>query len=173
MEPYRVNIAGLSHKIHQFEYEIGEGFFDRYGKNLISSGTFSVKVSIDKRETFLNVEFDIKGIARLICDRSLDPFDFPVEEKNKVVFKFGEEDQEISDEIVIIHRDTVSLELGQYIYEFICLAIPMKKLHPRYQDEDTDDEGGIIYTSSPEENDDKDSPKNGTDPRWDILKKLK
>jgi uncharacterized metal-binding protein YceD (DUF177 family) len=127
-------------------------------------------VSIDKRETFLDIEFDIKGTARLNCDRSLDPFDYPIDAKKKVVFKLGEEDQEISDEIVIIHRDTVSLELGQYIYEFICLAVPMKKLHPRYQGEDMAEEG-IIYSSS--QNDDDDDNNNESDPRWDILKKLK
>ena len=35
----------------------------------------------------------------------------------------------------IIQRDTAWLELGQYIFEFIALAIPIKKLHPRFQEE--------------------------------------
>ena len=49
------------------------------------------------------------------------------------MFKYGDKDEEITDEIMIIHRDTATLELGQYIYEFIALAIPLKKLHPKFQ----------------------------------------
>lgn len=170
LDKYRVNIVGLSINTHHFNYEFGDAFFDQYGKDLISEGSFVANVSIDKRETFLDVEFDIKGIARLICDRSLDLFDYPIDTQNKVLFKFGEEDQEISDEIVIIHRDTVSLELGQYIYEFICLAVPMKKLHPRFQEEEDSENDELIYSSS-KEKDDNDN--NESDPRWDALKKLK
>ena len=72
----------------------------------------------------------------MICDRSLEPFDYPMQARNKIVFKYGDTDEEITDEIMIIHRDTATLELGQYIYEFIALAIPLKKLHPKFQDEE-------------------------------------
>lgn len=163
---YRVNILGLSHSIHHFDYQIDEAFFDHYGKGLIETGNFNVKVSIDKRETFLEAEFEVAGAVQLICDRSLDSFDFPIKTRKKMVFKYGEEEQELSDEIQIIQRDTVSLDLGQLMYEFIALSVPMKKLHPRYNDEDPDEEK-IIYTSSEEKKEE------GIDPRWDILKKLK
>jgi uncharacterized metal-binding protein YceD (DUF177 family) len=72
----------------------------------------------------------------------------------------------------MIHRDSDSLELGQYIYEFINLEVPMKKLHPRYAgEEDDDSEGKIIYSSG----DQKGADENGEDidPRWEKLKKLK
>ena len=80
--------------------------------------------------------------------------------------------EEITDEIIIIHRDTATLELGQYIYEFIALAIPLKKLHPSFRMRRTEDdsEGKIVYTSeaAEEKKDEED-----IDPRWNILKKLK
>jgi uncharacterized metal-binding protein YceD (DUF177 family) len=96
-----------------------------------------------------------------------------VDAEKKLVFKYGDTDQELSDEIIMIHRDTDTLELGQYIFEFITLEIPIKKLHPRFQDEEESDdfaEGKIIYTSKPSGDDN-----NGEDidPRWEILKKLK
>jgi uncharacterized metal-binding protein YceD (DUF177 family) len=88
-----------------------------------------------------------------------------------VIFKYGEEAQEISDEIVVITRDQDSLDLGQYLYEFIILEIPIKKIHPDLQEED-EEEGNLkmIYsTGSDEDNDDN----NEIDPRWEKLKKLK
>jgi uncharacterized protein len=168
---YGVNIIGLSNKLHHFDYDVGDEFFRKYGTDLVSRGKFRADVALNKHETFIEADFHINGSATLICDRSLEPFDLPIATKRKIVFKYGDADEEISDEIVIIHRDTATLKLGQYIYEFIALAIPMKKLHPRFQQEDTDEstEGKIVYSSETPDEDQGES----IDPRWDILKKLK
>lgn len=171
LKAFKVNIFGLSNKIHHFDFEIGDEFFSHYGTGLVSQGSFHVDITLDKRETFIEAGFIIKGEATLICDRSLDPFKQPMKIDKKIVFKYGEANEELSDEIIMIHRDTDSLELGQYIYEFIGLGVPMKKLHPRYRDEiDADDqaEGKIIYSSAEPQKDEED-----IDPRWEKLKKLK
>lgn len=179
MGAYRVNIIGLSNKVHHFSYEVGEALFREYGSDLVSEGSFRVEVSLDKCETFLEADFTIRGTARLVCDRSLEPFDYPIDTYRKVVFKYGDQDEEITDEIIIIQRDTAWIELGQYIYEFIALAIPLKKLHPRFQAEAEDDdeqtEGRIVYTSGGTEGDDKneDEGDGEIDPRWNALRKLK
>ena len=166
MERYRVNILGLSLSIHHFEYDFGGEFFKKYGSGLVSEGAFKVDVALDKRETFLDTTFKINGSVRLVCDRSLDEFDYPIDASYKIIFKYGDEDKEISEDVVMIHHGTESLELGQYIYEFIALAIPMKKLHPRFEGESGEEEGGIVYTSETDEK------KEETDPRWEMLKKL-
>jgi uncharacterized protein len=176
---YSINIVGLSNKLHHFEYEIGDEFFKQYGAGLVSNGRFRANVDLNKHETFMEADFKIKGTATLICDRSLEPFEYPLWTNRKVLFKYGDKTEEISDEIIMINRDAVSLELGQHIYEFIALAIPMKKLHPRFQMEeafeDTDAEGKIVYSSEAAkegkqgDGDDEDN----IDPRWNILKKLK
>ncbi len=172
MREYRINIIGLSNKLHTFHFEVGNAFFEHYGQGLVSEGNFGVDVDLDKHETFLDARFRISGNARLICDRSLDPFSYPVRVDKHVVFKYGETDQELSDEIVMIQRDADSLELGQYIYEFIGLEIPIKKLHPRYADEpEENSEGKIIYSSESDTTDEAGS--DVIDPRWEKLKKLK
>lgn len=86
------------------------------------------------------------------------------------MFKYGEEAQEISDEIMIITQDQVSLDLGQFIYEFIALSIPIKKIHPSLRTDDEDEsEFKMIYSTSVDE---EETPEE-TDPRWEKLKKLK
>lgn len=130
LKDFSVNIIGLSKKVHHFQFELKDDFFEHYGKEVLSSGYFDAGVSLDKRETFIEVDFKISGHAKLICDRSLEPFDHPLKIDRKVIFKYGEESHEISDEIVIITRDQDSIDLGQYMYEFIVLAIPIKKIHP-------------------------------------------
>ncbi|MBS1951288.1 MAG: hypothetical protein OJF59_003139 [Cytophagales bacterium] len=163
---YSVNILGLSKGIHTFEFQLGEDFFEKLGRETAETGNLAVKVILDKRETFIEAEFTITGSVRLICDRSLDEFDYPITLSKKVVFKYGEKPQEISDEIIIIQAKQAQLELGQLMYEFISLEIPMKKLHPRFIDETSDD--SMVYSSKTE--DEKIEP---IDPRWEKLKKLK
>ncbi|HET9054036.1 MAG TPA: DUF177 domain-containing protein, partial [Cyclobacteriaceae bacterium] len=129
-------------------------------------GKFTVTVALDKRETFLETEFKIRGSVKLVCDRSLDEFDYPIDVNRKIIFKYGDQDMEVSEDVIIIRHGTEVLEIGQYIYEFIALAIPMKKLHPRFQNES--DEEGIMYSSGSGE----EKKENEIDPRWEMLKKL-
>ena len=172
MGAYSVNIIGLSQKAHEFDFKVGDEFFRQYGTEILQGGDFEAKVVLDKHETFIDGDFSIVGTAKLVCDRCLEPFDQPVKVHRKVMFKYGEEPAELSDEIVVITRDQAQLELGQFIYEFINLEIPMKKLHPKFRDEeeteDNNAEGRIVYKSESDHNDDDD-----TDPRWEKLKKLK
>ena len=166
MERYRVNILGLSLNIHHFEYELGPDFLKKYDSGLVSECNFKADIDLDKRETFLDANFSVKGSVKLVCDRSLDEFDYPIDISSKIIFKYGDEDREVSEDVVMIHHGTETLELGKFMYEFIALAIPMKKLHPRFEDE-SDEEGGIIYTSETGE-----EKKEEIDPRWEMLKKL-
>jgi uncharacterized protein len=174
LKDFSVNIIGLSKKVHHFQFELNDGFFEHYGNEVLSSGYFDAEVVLDKRETFIEVDFKISGHTKLICDRSLEPFDHPLKIDRKVIFKYGEEPQEISDEIVIITRDQDSIDLGQYMYEFIVLAIPIKKIHPDLkEEEEQDDESNvkIVYSTSTEKEAEK--KEEDIDPRWEKLKKLK
>lgn len=177
MGAYSVNIIGLSNKIHHFEYEFGDEFFRQYGTDLVSQGRFHVEAELNKHETFIEANFKIKGTATLICDRTLEPFDYPIWKTHKVLFKYGEQNEEISDEIIMIHRESATLELGQLIYEFIGISIPMKKLHPRFRTEesveDETSEGKIVYSSDTSTEEKNEDGSDGIDPRWNILKKLK
>jgi uncharacterized protein len=164
---FSVNILGLSKKEHSFEFQLGETFFAKYGKEVVSGGDFKTKVILNKRETLIEADFDIQGKAHLICDRSLDPFDHPMKISKKVIFKYGEVAEEISDEIIVIPRDQDVLDVGQLMYEFIVLDIPIKKIHPRFEqdNEDENEEGKLIYQTEKDET--------AIDPRWEVLKKLK
>lgn len=170
---FSVNIIGLSIKAHEFSYQLGKSFFEEFGKDLLEDGQFEARVVLDKHETFIEGTFSISGTARLICDRSLEPFDFPIETVNKMVFKYGPEEAEVTDEIMTIPQDKATLNIGQFLYEYIALALPMKRIHPKFQEQEEDDddetEGKIIYTSQTKE------AENGSsiDPRWEALKKLK
>ncbi len=168
MKPLSINIAGLDLKAHHFSYTLDERFIKEYGQGYLPEGHFSVEIVLDKHETFIEADFKIEGKAKLTCDRSLEIFDYPISIQKRMLFKYGEQDEELTDEITIISRDRSILDMGQLVYEFIGLAIPMKKLHPRFQDQDENEEGKMVYSSSNDEEIESDK----TDPIWDKLKKL-
>jgi len=165
---FSVNILGLSKEVHLFEFQLEEDFFKKYGQEVVTNGKFAARVSLDKKETFIEADFKIEGHAFLNCDRSLDEFEYPISIARRIVFKYGDEPKEVSDEIIVIKHDQQKLDVGQLMYEFIALEIPIKKLHPRFlQETDDEMEGKIIYSSSTE------AEEEGIDPRWEKLKKLK
>jgi uncharacterized protein len=169
VKAYRIDILGLSYSEHSFDFELGNSFFEVYGSESLNKGHFHAQVILNKKETFIEVEFNINGQASLMCDRSLELFDFPMTIRKKMVFKYGEEAQEVDEEVTIITRDQASLEVGQLMYEYILLDIPMKRLHPRFANESTQEDLTLVYSSETSPTDESDD----IDPRWEKLKKLK
>lgn len=170
LDRFNIDIYKLSNAIHQYDFEFGDTLFGEFEDGFVDKGKGKVNVSLEKNESFIKLTMIIDGNIELQCDRSLDLFDFPINIEKSIIFKYGEEEQELDDEIIIINRNRQSLNLAEFIYEFIGLEVPMKKLHPRFEDETDNDE--LIYSS---ENDNKEVENKTTDidPRWEILKKLK
>ena len=168
LDKFNIDIFRLSNSIHDYQFEIGNSFFEAQPGSLVNEGQGSVKVLLDKNDNFIKASFELDLAVKLECDRSLEPFDFPIKKEENLIFKFGEEEAEVDDDIVIINRNRQRLNMAQYIYEFIGVSIPMKKLHPKYENEGDVDE--MIYSSG-NENDEESTE--AIDPRWQKLKKLK
>jgi uncharacterized protein len=175
LREFNIDIFRLNNGTYNYEFDVKEDFFEFFNFGLMETGKAKAYIQMIKSETLINMNIKVKGSVELTCDRSLEPFDFPLDTDNKILFKFGDRDEEVSDEIIIIDRNTQRLNVAQHIYDFISLAIPMKKIHPRFQeeeeDEDDETEVKLIYTSGTEE--EINEEEEDVDPRWKILKNLK
>jgi uncharacterized protein len=176
---YDIGIISLSHKEHIFNYELSDSFFELFEDSFIKKGALKVTLKLNKSETFIQANFILEGTVELVCDRSLENFDYPVSTNDTLLVKFGESFEELSESIIVIPRDQATLNIAQYLFEYIGLAIPMKKLHPRFSEENEseDSENVLIYsTIKPEDlnNDEEDKvDEAGLDPRWDLLKNIR
>ncbi|MFT6969950.1 MAG: hypothetical protein ACJAXX_000513 [Roseivirga sp.] len=177
LRKYEVQIYKLSHGHHEFEFTLDRDFFDLFENDIVNEGKLLAKVSLEKSDTMLQTSFKISGSVSLECDRSLDMFDFQIDLETAFIYKLGDETKELSDEAMVIPRDTQKLNVASIMFEFIGLEIPMKKLHPRFliDDEASEDEEVIlIYSSEEHEQASNDQDKEEMiDPRWASLKKLK
>ncbi|MCS6821130.1 MAG: DUF177 domain-containing protein [Microscillaceae bacterium] len=177
LEAYNIQIAALQNKQYQFEFEIQDKFFNLFEYAPVQKGNLVAQIDLDKSNQMLQLYFTIKGKVSLTCDRSLEEFDYPIELiKQRIIFKLGNRNEVISHEIEMIDASTSVINVAQYIYEFIILEIPIKKLHPRFHIEPPptsvlDAEGNLLVYST-HLNEQVEEP-DIIDPRWEALKKLK
>ena len=173
LKKYKIDIFNLPLGNHEYGYEFRSDFFENFENTLINIGHGEVKVDLEKSETFLELNFEIEGSIKLICDRSLDEFDYPVKIQKDLIIKFGEETDTQDDKIVFVPWNTQTIYIGQFIYEYLSLEIPMKKLHPRYQNDFAEEEEEKLIYSSESESSSGDTKEEMLDPRWQKLKELK
>lgn len=178
---YIVPIFSLSNKKHEYSFDVQNEFFDAFEDSIVKKGIFNIEVTLDRSETMIVAEIAIKGYAELICDRSLDEFKFPIDTKERVIYKYEDKYEEIDDTLIHIPYGAESLDLSTNIYDLINVQIPMKKLHPRFEEESFDDddfeeeeESFLVYTSDSDDEDEEEKKEDeGTiDPRWNKLKDL-
>lgn len=120
---------------------------------------------------FIQVKFELKATIKLTCDRSLDKFDYEIETNYQVLFK-AEEVEESADENGSIRNIDVyskQIDLEQDVLDTIMLNLPVKKLHPRFLDED----GNPKEFVNEQFGDNSDEDEETIDPRWEALKELK
>ena len=178
LSKYNIDIYGLEDKQYDYDMESGDAFFEELEQDLIEHGHFKTHVVLVKSATMLQLHFHTEGSVQLLCDRTLEPFEEPVVTDDRIILKFGDRDEELTDEIEIINRNTNRINIAKYVFEFIALSLPFKKLHPSLRteeeaDDSDDDEVILIYSSEDkEDNGDSDSEEK-IDPRWEALKKLK
>lgn len=180
MKEFEISVYNLSNKEHSYGFDVKDAFFERFENSLVEKGDLKIDLTLQKTEAMMTLWFHIEGTIQLICDRSLQDFDYPVNMDERLIFKYGDEYLELSDDMFQIPAGTQLLDLSHHIYEYLMLAVPMKKIHPDLMededDEDEDEEFYLVYADEeePDDNPDDDSSEEpSTDPRWDMLKKLK
>ncbi|MEM7297844.1 MAG: DUF177 domain-containing protein [Bacteroidota bacterium] len=167
LRQYRIDIFGLSNNTHEFDFSFNDEFFEAFESSLVSKGKGACDIELIKSDSMITLNFSIQGTIELECDRSLELFDYPINVNKELIYKYGDEEKELSDDVFVIPKGTQEIYISEFLYEAINLEVPMKKLHPKFQNDDESDE--MIYSSheEKEENEDK------VDPRWEALKKLK
>lgn len=173
LQDFAIDIYKLTNKVYAYQFDIDETFFAHFEGSQLEKGQLVANVTLDKQEALIVARFVIEGTLTLVCDRSLEEFDYSLRTAQTLVYQYGEEEEELTDEIVVITRHMQQINVAQPIYEFVALAVPMKRLHPKYaQDDQPFVEGEIVFSSQSEGATDL-ATETIADPRWEALRKLK
>lgn len=165
---YKIPFSGLKEGRHYFDFEIDNKFFENFEESEVREGNLKANVTLDKRSTHLDLAISINGSVRISCDRCLGMFSYPINSENRLLVKFGKNIEEIDPDILYLPYGENELDLQQHLYEFVLLALPIKRVHPN------DSEGNstcdpVMLKKLDELKIEEESD---TDPRWDELKKL-
>jgi uncharacterized protein len=175
LKNFDLDISSLALGKHSFEFTINDEFFSHFEQDIVSKGKILSKIMLEKTDLLMRVKFSNQGVVELTCDRTIKPFDYQLKSENTLTFNFSDRNEEIDDALVLLKRDTINLNMANYIYEYIILAIPLKKIHPDYvrDDEEENQDNILIYSSVTDEEEPEDKDIDILDPRWEALKKLK
>lgn len=174
-QDFSINVFSLKIGDHEFDYEIDGTFLKLFNPDLVEEAKIDTLIELRKSETMIEAHFTIKGTVELACDRSLEHYTDEVNIQKRMFFKFGEQAEELSDEIEIIPYHQHEIDVSHLIYEFIAISIPMKKLHPKFREEEQDGElESLIYSSGQEtvESESEEDNNDKIDPRWEALKNI-
>ena len=118
----------------------------------------------------LELDFEASGTVNVDCDITSEPYDQPIDADLHLVVKFGDAYNDEDDEILILPHGEHQLNIAQYVYEMLVLAVPQKRVHPGIEDGTLKSEVlDKLQELQPKE---KRTDKEESDPRWDELKKL-
>jgi uncharacterized protein len=108
------------------------------------------------------VHFDVEAVATLECDRTLNPFEYPVQGEHTLLFSppdlIDESEQEIGDVRVLAPTEQ-EIDLTEAVRDTILLAIPARRVAPGAEDIEIPTQFG--------------APDEVVDPRWAALTRLR
>lgn len=163
---------GLKPGKHLFDFEIDERFFSEFEYSLVKTGKLQVVLELDKQESMLILDFNIKGDIFMNCDVCLADFPSAIHVKERQIAKFTDENlEDDTEDIIVLARNEHEIDVSILIYEYINLAVPFIN---RCADEGNTqwcDKAMIAKLeefSSPK----KEEESNDVDPRWEALKKI-
>jgi len=170
LKTYSIPFTGLKLGKHFFDYVITNEFFDEREYSLVKKADLKCEVELEKQETMLILSFHIHGTIGMTCDKCLAEYPQPVDIHEQQIAKFSEDEIGEDEEIITLTKNDHEIDIAGLIYEYVNVAAPFIAV--------CSDEGNMPYCDKEMiERLNKLSDQSGqdekTDPRWDVLKKIK
>lgn len=128
--PYLISFAGLKIGEYKYEYIIDDTFFKQREYSEIQHARIDTKVTFTKETNLLVFDIKMEGTINVMCDRCGDNFDFPVWGENKFVVSLTNDRFENEVDILSIPIDSSEIDISQYLYEYVSILLPQRRIHP-------------------------------------------
>lgn len=169
LSPYIISYASLKVGMHTFAFELNDSFFSQFPEGIIQKGKLDVQVQMERKSNMLQFHFTIKGNVEVPCDRCLENYTLKQNFTEELFVKFGHEYNELEENVVMIPESDHQFDLSQYMYEYVHLQLPLRKVHPGKVGASNGCNADMIKMIK---NINGESETQTTDPRWDSLKNL-
>lgn len=171
LSQFILDFQTLKESEETFSFKLNDEYFEAIEATEVRGGEIESTVKVSRKNGCFEVTFLSVGEVVVDCSRCLDPVSLPVDTKDKLIVKLGEELVDDGDDIVIIPEFSQKFDVSWHIYEFIALTIPVQHTHP--EGECNEEMMQRIYGSdSNNEDSEEDSAEENIDPRWAKLGSL-
>jgi len=167
LKDFIIPFSGLKAGNHPFAFKIEDQFFEQFEYSEIRKGNIHVDCMLEKQQRMMVLHFDLKGEVEVPCDRCGEEFNLPVEGSQKLIVKFGTDHKEESEDILVITDKEHELDVSQFLYEYVHLLLPFRKVHG------TDENGNSLCDPEVIRYINEEEIEHPVDPRWEALRKLK
>ena len=169
MRQYAIPFKGLKEGKHDYNFVVENSFFEQFESSEVKKGLVEVHIELIKHSQFLELQFDINGRITVSCDRCLEPFVTRISHQAGLYVRFGERTLEQSDDLLILAESENEVHLGQFIYEYIHLALPIQRIHPEIDGNSGCNPEMVEKLNAHNSGDTNNASE---DPRWEKLKGL-
>ena len=171
LKEFTIPFVGLKVGEHTYNFKIDNTFFEHFEYDEFNDANIQLGLLLNKKATLLEFSFSFKGSVNVNCDTTNEPYNQKLDGHYHFVVNFGEEFNDENEDILILPHGSHEINIQQYIYESVVLAMPTRRVHPGIKDgtlkseilEKLEELSPKLETETEEES---------TDPRWDDLKKL-
>ncbi len=126
-----IQIKGLQIGKHNYNFPIGGSFFREFENSQILDADLEAEVVLEKGSGWMNVEAVVTGDVTVECDRCLDEVVLPMDFECSMAVKFAKSvEEDDGDEFIIMDPTDSELDLTQFLYDYVCLNLPLQKVHP-------------------------------------------
>lgn len=129
---YKIHISGLAQGSYVYEFPVKGDLFQEFDNQQIKDADINVKVTLEKGSGWMNAVIEGQGTATVECDRCLDDLEVPVSFNESLAIRSARlgEETETSDEFMIVDPSEAEVDLKQFIYDYICVNMPLVSVHP-------------------------------------------
>jgi len=172
LNTYSIHFKGLKVGKHTFNFEVDNAFFEAFEESEIKHGKLDVDVKLNKQNQMIDLNITIDGTVEVTCDRCLEEFDIPISYEGSLYVKFSETRSEEDSEIIILSTDDSEINISQYIYESICLSLPIQRYHGMKGTKSKCNKEMLAKLKSLSVKKAKKEDNDEIDPRWSKLKDI-
>lgn len=171
-DKYNIDLRGHKTETLVMDFDLDNAFFADIDGEEFQRGAVKAHVVVKKQRDVFNFTFSLAGAVIVPCDRCLDDLIVEVETENELNVKLGDNYADEGD-IVIVPEADGDFNIAWYLYEFIALALPMKRVHApgKCNHEMTGRLKKHGHTTDDTDYDDSDVAQQ-IDPRWESLKAI-
>lgn len=158
----RIDLRPLKNGTHEFDWNPSPEVLDL---DPAMFGDLALHVRLDIQPGSVYVRFDATGVARLICDRTLVPYDEPVSGRYAMLFVARDADEasdDAMDDVIELGPDEDEIDLTPFVRDTLLLALPQRRVAPGAEAAELPLSFGAPAEGEPE-----------VDPRWEALRALR